>query len=118
MSYDQNHFDVELQRRIKEAGEHLRKLPDDELMRLHEGIYDQPEEKEDAAFMVAIYKETQRRYTAVGWIWRRLFRRQEYEKWVAHQKMIEAKATQRIINILQKYDDSTSQEVIRRLKGL
>ncbi len=96
----------------------MRKLPDNELMRLHTGIYEEPEHKQDAALMAAIYNEVQRRYIAAGWLWRRLFKRQEYEKWVAHNKITEAKATQKIINILQKYDDPSSQEAIRRLKGL
>lgn len=100
MGYGQNQFYEDLQRRIKELQEKLKKLPDDELMRLHEGIYDEPEEKQDAALMAAIYNEVQRRYIAAGWLWRRLFRRQEYEKWVNHNKMTEAKATQKIINIL------------------
>jgi len=57
VSFDQNRFDAELRRRIKEAEEQLRKLPDDELMQLHEGVYDQPEHKQDSAFMAAIYNE-------------------------------------------------------------
>ncbi len=118
MSSDQNQFYADLQRRIKELQEQLRKLPDNELIRLHTGIYEESEDKQDAALMAAIYNEVQRRYIAAGWLWRRLFRRQKYEKWVAHNKITEAKATQKIINILQKYDDPSSREVIRRLKGL
>lgn len=118
MSSDQNQFYAALQRRIKELQEQLRKLPDNELMRLHTGIYEEPKDKQDAALMAAIYNEVQRRSIAASWLWRRLFRRQKYEKWVAHNKITEAKATQQAINILQKYDDPDSQEAIRRLKGL
>jgi len=118
VSFDQNRFDAELRRRIKEAEEQLRKLPDDELMQLHEGVYDQPEHKQDSAFMAAIYNEVRRRSVTAGWLWHRLFRHQEYEKWVTHNNKTEAKAKQKLITILQKYEDPTSQEVIRRSKSL
>ena len=117
MGHAQNQFYEDLQRRIKEAKGQLRKLSDDELMRIHEGLYDEPEGKQDAAFMAAIYNEVRRRSIAAGWLWCRLFRRQEHEKWVAHNNKTEAKARQKIINVLQKYDDPSSQEAIRRLKG-
>ena len=121
MNSDQNQYNLlytDLRRRIKKLQEHLRELPDNELMRLHMEFYEQPENERDAALLVAFHKEVERRHIAAGWLWRRLFRRQEFEKWVAHNKIIEAKAIQDAINLLQKYDDPSSQEAIRRLTHL
>ncbi|MCH8088623.1 MAG: hypothetical protein IH955_01255 [Chloroflexi bacterium] len=117
MGFDQDQFKVDMRRRIKERQEQLKELPDNELMRLSEGIYDLPEEKRDAALMAAAFNEVQRRSIAAGWFWRRWFKRQEYEKWVEHNKTTEAKATLEAIDIFQKYDDPKSQEAVRRLRG-
>lgn len=116
MYSDQEQFDADMRRRIRENEKQLKKLSDDELMRLHESIDYGPEGQQDAALMAAALREVDRRRWAAGWFWRRWFRPGEYRKWVDHMNATETKAAQQMIDIFEKYDDPTSQESVRRLQ--
>lgn len=92
----------QLQRRIKAKQEELRKLTDDELMRLHDATFDSMEsslhegssERPEAATYGAIINEVDRRAMAACWFWRRWRRPDECKKWLEHKRKTEERAQQ------------------------
>ena len=116
MGFEEERFNREMQRRIKEKEEWLRSLPDDELMRVDLGIYQTPDKQRDAALMAAAIRQVQRREVSAGWFWRRWRKPAEYQKWLDHRTATEAAAKTNLIDVFRKYRDPQSQEVVRRME--
>ena len=108
-------YEKQLRARIKKNQKELRNLSDDELMHIHESLYSNLLNEPDAAYIVAVSKEVDRRYLAASWIWRRKSKPEEYQKWVDNKNKTEVMATKHIINDLSKYSDQKSQEVVKRM---
>lgn len=104
-------ININLRQRVVDAQKELRKLSDEQLMRMDESLFSDPDKIQDPALMAASYNEVRRRFVAAGWIWKRLFKREEYEKWVQYNKKMEIRATQQLIGIMEKRDDERSHEV-------
>lgn len=80
------------QRKIKEYQVKVRSMSDDELMNMCERTYDSLD-KPDLALIETSCYEVRRRFLKAGKFLRRLFNRQQYEKWNDFIPRIEAKAT-------------------------
>jgi hypothetical protein len=102
MSFDQDKYNTELQRRIKEHSVSVRHMPDNELKIVYEKMHDNPD-KQDAALMIACYREVRRRCVAAGWFWKRWLNKKEYEEWKNFMERIEAKAMRFALDVIQKY---------------
>ena len=59
----------------------MKNLSDERVMEIH---WDQTCKRDDAVEYTASLWECQRRQMAAGWIWKRLFNKSAYEKWVLH----------------------------------
>jgi len=79
-------------RSVKEYQVKLKNMPDQELMSLHERLYDNLD-KQDVALIVTSNHEVRRRLLEAGKLFRRWFNRQQYEKWHNFNTRIEVKAT-------------------------
>lgn len=108
-------YTEQLKERIKQHQKSLKRLSDDELMHIHEGMHSDLQREPDAAYLVAVSREVDRRYLAAGWIWQRKLKPEEYTKWVNHKNKTEAMAAKEIINDFSKYNDPKSQEVVKRM---
>ena len=95
MSFDQDKYNTELQRRIEKHSVNVRHMPDNELKIVYEKMLDLSffdPDKQDAALMIACYREVERRSTAAGWFWKRWLNKKAYEEWKNFDERIEAKA--------------------------
>ena len=79
----------------------LRKMADDELIGLEISLSElqlQAEKKQaaypDPVLIVAVSRETHRRYVASSWLWTRWRKPHEYEKWVEHRAEVERRDLQ------------------------
>ena len=102
MSFDQDKYNTEFQQRIEKHAVTVRHMPDNELKIVYEKMVDNPDEQ-DAALMVACYREVERRSIAAGWFWKRWLNKKEYEEWKNFDERIEAKATRSALDVIQKY---------------
>lgn len=99
-----NRMDVADQRKIKEYHVKVRRMPDNELINFYDKLYDNLE-KEDVVMVEASFYEVRRRFLEAGKFLRRLFNRQQYEKWNNFIPRIEAKATKFALEKIQKQRD-------------
>jgi len=108
----------DLKKRIEQRQKELKNLSDEEIMCMHESIYEDLEKEPDGVLMVAITREVDRRFQATSWIWRRRSKPEECQKWIDHKRKTEAMATQYAIGLLSKSNAPQSQETVKRLKEL
>ena len=102
MSFDQDKYNTELQRRIEKHTASVRHMPDNELKMVYEKMLDNPD-KQDAALMIACYREVERRSVAAGWFWKRWLNKREYKGWRDFNERMEAKAARFALDAIQKY---------------
>ncbi len=102
LSFDQDKYNTELQQRIEKQSGIVRHMPDNELKAAYEKMLDNPD-KQDAALMIACYREVERRYIAVGWFWKRCLNRKEYKEWKDFNERMEAKAARFASEVIQKH---------------
>jgi hypothetical protein len=103
--------------KIKSKQEELKKLKDDELMQLHNAIWDSFESSlqkgesqlPDSVTAAAVYNEVQRRGWAACWPWKRWLRPNECRKWLEHIKKTEEKAKHWSKDWLEAYHKSANQ---------
>jgi len=89
------------QRKIKEHQVKVRSMTDEELMNLYERLYDNLY-KQDVVFIEVSRYEVRRRFLEAGKFLKRLFNRQQYERWKDFIPRIEAKATKFALEKIQK----------------
>ena len=80
----------------KEFYDKVKSMPDSELMNFHEQLYDNLEEQE-VELIKASNQEVRRRALEADKLLRRLFNRQQHEKWNDFLKRIEVKATKYVL---------------------
>ena len=102
MNFDQDKYNTELQRRIKEQSVNVRHMPDNELRTVYDKMLDNPD-KQDAALMVACYREVERRSIAAGWFWKRWLNKREYKEWKDFNEKMETKAMRLALDSIQKH---------------
>jgi hypothetical protein len=99
--------------KIKTKQEELKKLTDDELMELHNAIWDSFESGQgrqpDSVNMSAVYNEVQKRAWHACWFWRRWRRPNECKKWLEHISKAEEKAKHWSKDWLEAYHKSANQ---------
>lgn len=102
MSFDQDKYNAELQRRIEKHSVSVKHMPDNELRILYDEMLDNPD-KQDAALMVACYREIERRTITAGWFWKRWLNKREYNEWKDFNERAEAKAMKFALDSIRKY---------------
>ena len=102
MSFDQDKYDTELQRRINEHSVGVRHMQDNELKISWEKMLDNPD-KQDVALMIACYREVERRSIAAGWFWKRWLNKRQYKEWKDFNERMEAKAARFASEVIQKH---------------
>ncbi len=106
-------------KRIGQKQKELKEYSDDEIRQIHLDIYDLDKadsEEIDPVLAAALENEVQRRWQAVSWMWKRKSHAEDNEKWIAHNRESEIKATKYAIKKFSKHDDSESKETIKKLK--
>ena len=116
MSFDQDKYNTELQRRIEKHAASVRHMPDNELKMVYEKMHDNPN-RQDAALMIACYREVRRRYVAAGWFWKRWLNKKEYEEWKTFMERIEAKAMKSASDVIKKYKYENPENVSKYESG-
>ena len=106
----------QMQERIKQKRKEVKKLSDEELMKLHEALFTEVEEDPDPEFVTVIKKEIDKRYISASWIWKRKSKPKEYQKWVDHEKKTEVMAARKVISKYSKYKDQESQDIVRKME--
>ena len=101
MSFVQDKYNTELQQRIEKYAASVRYMPDNELKMVYEKMHDNPN-GQDAALMIACYREIRKRYVAAGWFWKRWLNKKEYQEWKTFMERIEAKAMGLALDAIQK----------------
>jgi len=88
-------------RPTKEFNDKVKSLPDNELISLTEGLFDNPK-KSDLELIKASTWEVDLRFFAANGFFERWFKREQYNKWERLRALIEAKATEFVLEKIQK----------------
>jgi len=105
MSFDQKEWDKTFRLNVEAKQQELKKLTDDDLMKLHEQLiesYSDSQGYEDAVLQKAVFRECRRRSWAACWFWRRWRKPAECKKWLAHTDKMGRQATVKIQGILER----------------
>lgn len=116
MNFDQTKYNTELQQRIKKLSIIVRHMPDNELQTLWDKMLDNPD-KQDAALMIACYREVHRRFVACSWFWRRFLNRKKYQEWNYFVERMEAKSWRFASDMIQKYKYENPEKVKKYKSG-
>jgi len=81
-------------------------MSDNELKMVYENVLNNPD-KQDAALMIACYREVERRSIAAGWFWKRWLNKKEYKEWKNFNERMEAKATRFALDAIQEYKNES-----------
>jgi hypothetical protein len=107
MNFDLDEFVLDWESRNRDGQQtELKQVSDEKLMQLHAHMLTLPSGSGHSRLYAAIYNEVRDRELAAGWFWRRWRNPGRYQKWVQHRLLIEAKAQQKIQDILSRHEGS------------